>query len=98
MVNPLLGMNVFLDSQLRGQEDGGEKAQVRNQGFWLIALSGESCWTPVLLCTLTRVGNELRRERGETVLGMSLEYDLLQNTIASALQGFNLSRHSLSKS
>ena len=91
-------MNVFLDSHLRGQEDGGEKAQVRNQGFLLIALSRESCWTPVLLGIPTCVGYELCREKGETVLAVSLEYDLLLSAIASASQGLNLSSYSLSKS
>lgn len=48
-MNPLLGMNVLLDSHLQGQEDGGEKTQVRNQGFLLTAFNRESYWTPVFL-------------------------------------------------
>lgn len=54
--------------------------------------------TPVLLGTPTRVGYELHREKGETILAMPLDYDLLLSAIASALQGFNLSSYSLSKS
>lgn len=96
MVNPLLEINVFLVSHLRGQEDGGEKAQVRNQGFLLIGLSRESCWTQVLLGTPAHVGYGLCRGKGETLLAVSLEYNLLLSAIASALQGFNLSSYSLS--
>lgn len=63
MANPLLGMNVFfLDSHLREEEGGGEKAQGRNQGFQkLVAVSGESFCTSVLLRTLSHVGCELWR-------------------------------------
>lgn len=98
IVNLLLGMNVLLDSHLRGEKDGGEKGQVRNQGFLFIALSGESCWTPVFLSAPTSVGNELPSEKGETVLAVSLEYDLHLSAITSALQEFNLRSYSLSKS
>lgn len=92
------GNECFLRFSLKGQEDGGEKAHVGSQGFLLIALSGESCRTPVLHGTPTRVGYELHREKGETVLAMSLDCDLLPSAIASALQGFNLSSYSLSQS
>lgn len=88
----------FLRFSLKGQEDGGEKAQVRSQGFLLIALSREFCRTPVLHGTPTCVGYELHREKGETVLAMSLDCDLLPSAITSALLGFNLSSYSLSQS
>lgn len=73
---------------------GGERAQVRNQGFQLVALSGESFCASVLLGTLSCVSYELWRGKGETVLDVSLEYDLLLSAIASALQGFTLSSYS----
>lgn len=83
----------FLDSHHREQEGGGEKAQVRNQSFQLLALSEESC-TSVLLGTLSHVGCDLWRGKGETLLAVSLEYDLLLSAITSALQEFTLSSYS----
>lgn len=81
----------FFGFSSKGEEGGGEKAQVRSQGFQLIAVSGESFCTSVLLGTLSLVGRELWRGKGETVLAVSLQCDLLLSGIASALQGFTLS-------
>lgn len=78
---------VFLDSHLREQEGGAEKAQVRNQGFQFVVLSRDSFCASVVLGTLSHVGCELWRGKGEAVLAVSLEHDLLLSAIASACRG-----------
>lgn len=77
---------------------GVKKHKSEIKAFCSLPSVGSPAGPPVLLGTPTSVGYELCKEKGETVLTVALECDLLLSTTASALQGFNLSSYSLSKS